>query len=249
MFEGSLVGKVLGALAGFLLYGPVGALFGLFAGHVLDRLKDRGWIDRLLPPAADDRQIGFTVGVVTLAAKMARVDGPVGQAELAAFEALFHIPPQERRTVGRLFDQGRRDAGGFEPYAEQLAEMFAESPVLLREILEALFIVGRADGPLGPAELGFLRKVAAIFGIGEAEFAHFRDRHPPAAETTDPYRVLGVDPEASDDDVKAAYRRLSRENHPDTLIAQGVPADFVARATRRMAAINAAYDAIRKRRG
>ena len=64
----------------------------------------------------------------------------------------------------------------------------------------------------------------------------------------DPYRVLGVDPDADLDEVKRRYRRLVAENHPDRLIARGMPQEFMAIANERMAALNAAYEAIERER-
>jgi DnaJ like chaperone protein len=63
-----------------------------------------------------------------------------------------------------------------------------------------------------------------------------------------PYTVLGISPDAPDDEIKEHYRRLVRENHPDTLMAHGVPEEFVCVANRKVAALNAAYDQIMKER-
>ena len=65
----------------------------------------------------------------------------------------------------------------------------------------------------------------------------------------DYYNVLGVSRKASDDEIKKAYRKLSREYHPDTLTAQGLPQEFIDLANEKMAAINGAYDSIGKERG
>lgn len=61
--------------------------------------------------------------------------------------------------------------------------------------------------------------------------------------------MLGLDPEASDDEVKRTWRRLAAENHPDKHIARGMPEEFIAIANDKIAAINAAYDEIRRERG
>lgn len=243
---GSIWGKVMGGVAGFMMGGPVGAMFGAFAGHAVDRLKDKGVLDKLLPPP--DPQVSFTVGVVSLAAKMARVDGAVSRDEVAAFRRIFHIPAHEERSVARLFDVAKREAAGFEPHARQLAETFADSPGILEELLEALFVIALADGPLAPAELDYLRSVATIFGLGEADFRRVLGRHQ-TSPRADPYQILGVAREAADEEVKAAYRRLIRETHPDTLIAQGLPAELIDLATQRMAAVNGAWERIKKERG
>ena len=67
-------------------------------------------------------------------------------------------------------------------------------------------------------------------------------------EENDPYEVLDIDRSASDDQVKAKYRALIRENHPDVLMAKGVPQEFIDLANEKMAVINAAYDRIEKER-
>ena len=61
--------------------------------------------------------------------------------------------------------------------------------------------------------------------------------------------ITGIPRDADNGAIKAAYRKLVRENHPDTLIAQGMPEDFVELATEKVATINAAYDKIRAQRG
>ena len=96
--------------------------------------------------------------------------------------------------------------------------------------------VGLASG----AALAWLVLAMTVAGRGE-ELG-------PAAES-DPFNILGVDRDASDADIKATHRRLVKENHPDRLIARGVPEEFVRIATERLAAINAAWDIIELQRG
>ena len=100
---------------------------------------------------------------------------------------------------------------------------------------------------LHPGEGAFLERVADIFGFSPGEFRRIRASHfePDAA---DPYVVLGVAYDAGDDEIKRTYRRLVRENHPDSLIARGVPEEFVRLATDKLAAINGAYEKIQAER-
>jgi len=90
--------------------------------------------------------------------------------------------------------------------------------------------------------------VADIFGFTPSEFRRIRASHfgPDAA---DPYAILGVAHNASDEEIKRTYRFLVRENHPDSLIARGVPEEFIRLANDKLAAINAAYDRIEEERG
>jgi len=116
-----------------------------------------------------------------------------------------------------------------------------------REVLS-----GSTDNGAGlaaePGEAAFLERVAEIFGFAPGEFRRIRAAHF-APELTDPYVILGVSYVASEEEIKQTYRRLVRENHPDSLIARGVPPEFVKLATDKLAAINNAYEKIQQERG
>ena len=237
-------GKIIGGAAGLALGGPLGALIGAVAGHAVDKL--RGGADADAPDST--RETAFTIAVIVLSAKMAKADGRVTRDEIAAFRQVFRVPPEEIKNVGRVFDRARKDARGFEPYARQVARMFAANPAVLEELLNALFYIAKADGVIHPAELDYLTRVAELFGFDEATFKRIHASHA-GADEIDPYAILGVDPRAGDSEVREAWLRLTRENHPDRLIAQGMPDDFIQLATERMATINAAWDMIVKQRG
>ena len=237
----SVWGKVIGATAGFAVGGPIGALLGGIAGHVFDRSRGEDTGDAT-------RQIAFTIGVIVLGAKMAKADGVVTRDEVEAFKEVFQIPPKEMKNVARVFDRARKDSGGFEPYARQVAGLFADSPDVLEDLLDGLFHIAKADNVMHPAEMDFLENVAAIFGFDDATFARIRESHV-GPDAADPYRILGVTREASDDEIKSAYRNLVREHHPDTLIAQGLPEEFINIANGKLATINDAYDRIERERG
>ena len=244
----SIWGKVLGGAAGFAMGGPLGALIGAVAGHAVDKM--RGAPREGAEPADADatKRIAFTIGVIVLGAKMAKADGQVTQDEVSAFKEVFHVPPDEMRNVGRLFNQARRDSAGFEPYARQIGRMFQSNPAVLEELLDGLFHIARADGAVTDDEVAYLEQVARIFGLGEAEWQRIRAANM-GPDKSDPYVILGVTREANDDEVKSAYRKLVRENHPDRLVAQGMPQEFVDLANERLATINGAYDRVRQQRG
>jgi DnaJ like chaperone protein len=247
-------GKIVGGVAGFAVGGPLGALLGAVAGHAYDSLRqDQRGEDapRLGGPQTaerETRQAVFSIAVIVLGAKMAKVDGAVTRAEVNAFKEVFRIRGDDVKPVARIVDAAKADAAGFEPYARQVAELFRHEPAVLEELLAGLFHIAQADGAIRPAELGYLRQVAAIFGLGTAGFERVRAAFVRDAEA-DPYQVLGLNRTAGDDEIKQTYRRLIRENHPDALIAKGMPPDFVSVANQRMAAINAAYDQIERERG
>ncbi len=240
-------GKILGGAAGFAVGGPLGALAGAVAGHAFDRMRAEDGEDETAAPDLA-RQTTFAIAVIVLSAKMAKADGRVTRDEIDAFKEVFHIAPDEVDNVGRLFNQARRDSHGFEPYARQVERMFRNNPAVLEELLGGLFHIARADGVAHPAEVRFLEEVSQIFGLEPATFERIRAAHL-GAEKSDPYAILGVPHDSTDSQIRTAWRKLTREHHPDTLIAQGMPQDFVDVATGEMATINAAYDTIGKQRG
>jgi len=183
-----------------------------------------------------------------LGAKLAKADGQVTKDEVAAFKQIFHVPQSEAKNVGRLFNLARRDARGYEPYARQISRMFHANPAVLEELLNALFHIAMADGVVGDEELLYLFSVSRIFGFDRSRFERIRATWLGAA-ADDPYALLGLTRDATDEQVKAAHRKLVRENHPDVLVAQGMPEDFVEQANELLAKVNDAHDRIRKERG
>ena len=238
----ALLGKIIGGIGGFVVGGPLGALVGAAAGHAVDRLRSTD------DHASDaSRQTAFTIAVIALSAKMAKADGQVTPDEVMAFRQILDIPEDELKNVGRVFDVARKDARGFEPYAKQVAKMFADRPAVLEKLLDALFHIAKADRIMHRQEEEFLKEVAKIFGFDDAEFTRIRAGHL-GADASDPYAILGVPYDADDEKIRSAWRMLIKENHPDKLIADGMPQDFVDVATKKMATINDAWSKIQKHR-
>ncbi len=127
-------------------------------------------------------------------------------------------------------------------------QLFGLHSKILEDVLDGLFHIARADGVVRPAETRFLSQVARRFGFDEATFARISACYMEPDES-DPYVLLGISRDASDDDIKRRYRTLVRENHPDRLVACGVPEEFVVIANDRLACINDAHDRIQKARG
>jgi DnaJ like chaperone protein len=252
---GSVWGKIIGGTIGLGLGGPIGLVVGAVAGHfAVDRQKAShpGSGGAHGPNfSREERQVAFAVAVVALSAKLAKADGQVTRDEVAALKHIFHLPKEAEATIGAIFNEARKDATGFEPYAQQLVEIFGARANVLEELLAALLLIAHADGTYHSAERRMIATVARLFGFGETEFARIEATFTQKAGQTssDPYIVLGLTRQASDTEIRATYRKLLQENHPDRLMAQGLPEDFVEVANRKMAEINAAYDRIKKERG
>jgi DnaJ like chaperone protein len=231
----SVWGKIGGAGLGLAIGGPLSALLGAFAGHML---VDRAGALFGPPP----RDVVFTTGLIALSAKMAKADGVVLRSEIEAFERIVEVPPDERANVVRLFDLAKSTTLGFEAYAGQLAEVLSDEPMLREDVVDGLFAIATADGAVHEAEFDYIRSVAAILGIAGAAFDRVAARH--VVRPGDPYAVLGANQNLSDADLKRHYRALVAEIHPDREIARGLPPEAIRIATQRLAAVNAAWDRI-----
>jgi DnaJ like chaperone protein len=223
---------------GLGLSGPVRTAFEkarALVAHVVSR-----------PPTPVQKQVAFTMAFVALAAKMAKADGVAVSVETEAFEHCFIVPEAERHNVMRVYQLAARDVAGFEIYAERISKLLADEPVLKRSVFECLFNIAAADGVLHHAEEEFLKVVADRLGMLPEDYLAVRRLF--VRDTDSPYEILGVEPDICDADLKTHYRNLVRENHPDKLVAEGVPREFLVLADRKLAAINTAYDAILKDR-
>jgi DnaJ like chaperone protein len=197
--------------------------------------------------ARPENSVAFTIAVISLGAKMAKADGTVKTAEVAAFREVFQIAPKDESAAARVFNLARQDIAGFELYAGRIARLFRDEPQVLEDILEGLFHIALADGRYHAGEEAFLRRVAAEFGISDQAFGCIEARHV-AGEARDPFRVLGVARDADLATIRARWRELVRTSHPDQMIARGLPIETVTLANARLAAINAAWEEIRARR-
>jgi DnaJ like chaperone protein len=256
-------GKLLGGMAGMAMGGPLGAVVGAALGHAADEgvrphLTSLGLSpNSLLGSARVAALLGrrdqlFSIAMVVLSAKLAKCDGPVNRPEIDAFRRLFRIPPEALRDVGRLFDQARDSAEGFEGFADQMGEGFADNRGVLEDVLNALFAIARADGPINEREAAYLQRVHRGFGLDRTAWNNAtggRPRYARAIDAEDPYAVLGVPRSATAEELRAAWKKLMRENHPDSLASRGVPQEFIQRASDKVARINAAWDVIKRERG
>lgn len=212
------------------------ALAALTAGESLAAV-----FDKLRAPP--ERSVAFAIAVIALGAKMAKADGQVTRDEVTAFREVFHIADKDEAGAAKVFNLARQDVAGFEDYATRIHAMFSNQPETLTDLIEGLFHIAMADGFYHPSEDAFLEEVAHIFDISDADFRALRARFVPDA-TPDPYSVLGVDAEWALDDIRKAWRKLVRENHPDAMLARGVPEEAVRLAEKRMIDINRAWEEI-----
>jgi len=215
-------------------------------GTVLGSLANALDPDNWLPGG---KEAAFTLSLVALSAKMAVADGVVSDSEVRAFRGLVQVPDGEAESIERFFDLAQQDVAGFSSYARKIKRMFRDSPETLEHVIEGLFNIAAADGMIHEGELEYLEKVAEIFGFDDEKFKQISSKYMMVENGPDPYHALGIFPDASDKEVRAAYKKLVLEYHPDRLLANGVPKELLDLGTARMALINVAYGAIANNRG
>ncbi len=192
-------------------------------------------------------QGGVAAALIALGAKMAKADGSVSRQEVEAFKTVFQASPEDEAGIARFFDLARQTTLGYERYARIITRKFRAQPAALEDVLDGLFHIALADGVITQDELGFLQRVGDIFGFSDREFNRIKIAHIGRA-ADDPYLILGVDEDISDADLKRAYRRMAAANHPDRLVARGLPRELIGLSNHKMAMINKAYAEIKKAR-
>lgn len=212
------------------------ALSALTAGEGLATV-----FDRLRSPP--ERSVAFTIAVIALGAKMAKADGLVTRDEVTAFREVFQIADDDTAGAARVFNLARQDVAGFEEYARRIADMFQDQPEMFCDLMEGLFHIAMADGTYHPNENAFLEEVAVIFGMDPDRFEALRARFVPDSSPL-PHTVLGIAPGATLEEARAAWNKLVRANHPDVLVARGLPEEAVKMAEKRMIDINRAWETI-----
>ena len=235
----SIWGKLIGTAGGFALGGPIGALLGSLAGHAIDKFNQKQ-----LPEDIVVKQIGFTIGVIALSAKMAKADGKVTKEEIIDFKKQIIVPENEIKNIGKIWDQAKSSTHGFDLYASQLANLFKPKSQVLEQVIYLLFNIAISDGKISSREIDYLKKVSLIFGFNVNDFKRIKSYY--SRLNNDPYKVLGVNSNTPIKEIKKKWVKMAKEIHPDKLIGSGIPREFVEKNTRKLQEINSAWEEIKK---
>ena len=231
-------GKVIGGAAGFAIGGPIGALLGAVAGHAIDT--------KILPSyvATDDnfKSIVFTAGVIALSAKMAKADGKVTKEEILTFRKLVQIPKDNINQVSKLWELAKETTDGYELYAKQIYTLFQNQSEILERILDILFEIAKSDGNIDQTEFNYLKNVSNIFNFDEITFQRLLALHDPENNS---FEILGVKISDSLEEIHKKWKEVVKNNHPDKLIGQGMPIEFIESANQKLVIINSAYEKIK----
>lgn len=199
------------------------------------------------PPGPPGEDPAFSTAVTALGAKLAKADGRSDAMEFSTFAKVFQPDAASERNVQRLYELASQTTRGFESYAKRLAKRYKSHPELLEDVLDGLFHIAASDGVVSHHELDYLQEVSSHFGMNPLTFRRLKATHL-GMEANDPYRVLGLPHDVTDEEVRATWKKLLAESHPDRARARGLPPDFVEVAEAKSAAINAAYDKIMRER-
>tara|TARA_B100000131_G_scaffold260307_1_gene256103 strand:- start:570 stop:1295 length:726 start_codon:yes stop_codon:yes gene_type:complete len=233
-------GSLIGGMIGLSLGGPFGMLLGSLIGSKISRAKSRGGFGSFAQP----QQI-FALSLIVLSAKLSKVDGQVSKEELVAVKNKLRIPENEIDQVGKIFNKAKEESTGYEPYAQQIAQIYKGNLNVLEEVINILFYIAEADGNVSQSEFKMIEKIAQIFGLNEVQFNSIIESRK-SSDKLNPYIVLESNPDDSIENIRKKYLKLSKEHHPDLLMSKGVPQEVIEESKAKMRAINSAWDQIQK---
>ncbi len=260
-----IFGKVIGGVIGLLVAGVVGLVIGVVVGHAFDR----GLAQTLRfgsPENIERIKASFFETTFLLSGHLAKVDGVISRQEIDHTEQLFvqmGLGAEQRRRAIELFRQGSASDFQLEATVQSFLQTCGSQRQLQQTLLLFLISLALADHKIEPGEHAALVRIANLMGLGAAQLEqllrmaraqeHFHGEGgftaQPGTSLDDAYDALGVASDVGDKELKRAYRKLMSENHPDKLMARGVPEDMVKLATERSQEIQAAYEMIKKQRG
>ena len=239
----SIWGGITGGLLGFVVLGPIGALVGSVIGSNLSSRSKRR------TPNNFDQQVAFFTALFACLAKIAKADGRVDEAEIKKIEEIIssklNLNREHRNFAINIFQKAKDDNISFEAYASNLYQVLSSSPNSLLVFYEMLFELALADGFLHPNEDDLLKKIPRIFRFDENVYKSLYEKF--VDKTSDYFKTLGVNENATFNEIKKAYLKKRKEFHPDTLIGKGLPEEFIEKAKEKFIEIQEAYEELEKR--
>lgn len=256
-------GKLVGGAFGFMMGGPLGAVLGAALGHSFD--KGLSNLPGGFTPGQQERiQTAFFTATFSVMGAVAKADGRVSKQEIQLAEVLMSqmgLHGEMRRTAKRLFSEGKSAAFPLDDVLQQFRTECHGRSTLIRMFMEIQLQAAYADGHLDKAEEKLLLHICGQLRFSLTEFRALEQmllaqRHYAGAGSAqaagpsldDAYGVLGVQADATDAEIKKAYRRLISQHHPDKLVSKGLPEEMMKVASHKTHEIKQAYDQIKEAR-
>ena len=233
-------GSLIGGMIGLSLGGPFGMLLGSLIGGKISRARSSSGFKSFAQP----QQI-FALSLIVLSAKLSKADGQISKEELIAVKDKLKIPENEIDLVGKIFNKAKEESAGYEPYAQQIAQIYRGNINVLEEVINILFYIAEADGNVSNAELKMIEHISQIFGLTEVQFNSIKESRK-SSDKLNPYVVLESHPDDTIEIIRKRYLKLSKEHHPDLLMSKGVPQEVIDESKAKMRAINSAWDQVQK---
>lgn len=197
-------------------------------------------------------QMVFFVGAFSMLAKIASADGSITQAERKKVEEFVNqdlrLYGQSKEAALRIFETALNEKGSFHEFAQQYYQQFRNENQMLQLMIDIMYRVALADGRMTSAEDKLISSAAQIFHLPDSIIDMIRKRYMKNVSGKT-YAVLGVSPDASDDEIKKAYRKLVSDYHPDKIASKGLPDEFNKFAEEKFREVQSAYEEIREERG
>jgi DnaJ like chaperone protein len=235
------LGKWLGMGAGWILLGPIGALFGFIFGSVFDGMQDAG-----VQQGAQTTQKGdFIFSLLILTASVMKADGRVLKSELNYVKKFFVGNFGESQAKDYIATLGKiiKEEFDVREIADQIHQYMDHAS--RTQLLQFLFEVAKSDGYVHPKEVELIKEISQHLGIRPAEYESIKAMFYEEVEQS--YRILEVAGDATDDEVRDAYRKKVKENHPDKVAHLGE--EIQRAANEKLKKINDAYEKIKRERG
>jgi len=263
------LGKLLGGAFGFMLGGPLGAILGAAAGHQFDTGLDSSPIGDAFARGDNSQvQMAFFTATFSVMGHVAKADGRVTPSEIKLAEAVMQkmgLNSQMRDMAINLFRQGKQADFPIDQVLQQLRNECHRRKLLLRMFIEIQIQAAFADGQINPREEAVLCKICDYLKISRFEYETLKmqfqaqqrfyqySQQAPFAQRKDAslheaYALLGIKPDATDAEVKKAYRKLMSQHHPDKLVSKGLPEEMMVLAKEKTQQIRKAYETIRNQR-
>ena len=233
-------GSLIGGMIGLSLGGPFGMLLGSLIGGKISRARSSSGFKSFAQP----QQI-FALSLIVLSAKLSKADGQISKEELIAVKDKLKIPENEIDQVGKIFNKAKEESAGYEPYAQQIAQIYRGNINVLEEVINILFYIAEADGNVSNAELKMIEHISQIFGLTEVQFNSIKESRK-SSDKLNPYVVLESHPDDTIEIIRKRYLKLSKEHHPDLLMSKGVPQEVIDESKAKMRAVNSAWDQVQK---
>lgn len=255
-------GKLIGGSFGFMMGGPLGAIMGAALGHHFDKGLDN--LDHYHIGDTERTQAAFFTATFSIMGHLAKADGHVSQNEINIAQQVMNqmqLTADQKKAAIKLFDEGKQENFPIDEIVEQFRKECHRRRNLMQMFLEILISTALADGVLHSNEKKILNDISNQLGFNrgfldqlismvnaQQHYSHQQNTLKPKTTLKDAYTVLGVASNATDAEIKRAYRRQISQHHPDKLVAKGLPEEMIKIANEKTHEIKAAYEQIKASR-